>query len=267
MTDGFDVGVFSRIRERDLRQEGICIGEGPYVVERMVRAGWHIVGILCSFGMATRAKKIAGGAPMAVRTDGELQEIAGYPFHRGVLAAAIRPKVREITQFSANSQLIEASSIADSLIIVCPAVADPQNLGAIFRSASAFGADALLLGPQSADEYSRRVIRVSMGGVFTVPPVRIESPKETAAHLRDHGYEMVATVVDSIATSVTHHCWERRTALVLGGEHQGLDAPWLDACSAQITIPMRAGTDSLNVGVAAGICMFSYYSRRPIAIQ
>lgn len=76
MIDGFDVGVFSQMRERDLRKEGICIGEGPYVVERMVQAGWRVVGILCSQGMAQRAKKISGGAPVAVRTEREMQTVS-----------------------------------------------------------------------------------------------------------------------------------------------------------------------------------------------
>ena len=106
-----------------------------------------------------------------------------------------------------------------------------------------------------------------MGGVFTVSPLRIESPAETAALLRDRGYDVVATVVDPGAPSASDFPWRGKTALVLGGEHEGLDGPWLDVCSTRVTIPMCAGTDSLNVAAAAGICMFAYFSERRIALQ
>ena len=73
--------LFHNLRERDLRKEGICIGEGPFVVERMVRSGWNVKAVLCSEGMVDRALKItAGGVPLETLLPAQMRKITGFDF-------------------------------------------------------------------------------------------------------------------------------------------------------------------------------------------
>ena len=259
MPDRPDIHLFANLRDRDLRREGLCVGEGLFVVERMLRADWEVLGILCAERMASRAKAIAKAVPVLVKPEQELKSIAGFPFHRGMLAVAKRPPFPGLGQVFNN---IEGESAAGrsgrpDLVIVCPTVSDPENLGSVYRSAATFGASAVVVGNAGADPFSRRVIRVSMGGVFAVNTIECGDPEETKGVLAPAGYTLVAAVVDPTAESLGTFRWPERSALVLGGELDGLDSEWRAVCAAKATIPMSGSTDSLNLGVAAGIFMYS----------
>lgn len=253
-----DLHAFRNLRERDLRREGVCVGEGPYVVERMVASGWTVTGILCSEGLAERGRRIAGAAvPLTVMPERELQETAGYPFHRGMLAAALRPALPGAAEWLRRNPGKSGTPTARTVIAVCPDVGDPENLGSIFRSAAAFGLDAVLLGSRCADPFSRRAIRVSMGGVFSVPLAEIRDRDEVADLLPSLGLSLVGASTSEGAVPLPDVAWPSGIALVFGNENSGIDGFWLERCESAVAIPMPGGSDSLNVGVAAGIFMYA----------
>jgi len=181
--------------------------------------------------------------------EGEISAIAGYAFHRGAIAFASRP---------AALAPLEAlpRGCGRSTILVLPEIGDPENLGAAFRNASAFGCSALLLGPSGPDPYCRRVLRVSMGASLRLPWARLRSPEELADALRGD-FAVAACVLD--AEALEPKDWKRplRLALMLGNEASGVSEPWLAVCESRLTLPMRGGTDSLNVATAAAVFLYA----------
>jgi tRNA G18 (ribose-2'-O)-methylase SpoU len=127
----------------------------------------------------------------------------------------------------------------------------------VFRTAAAFGVDGVLLGQRSCDPFSRRSLRLSMGGALQLPFVKSRDILGDLGRLKTHGgVTLVAAVADQQAEPLPQFSWPTRTALLLGSEFEGLDADSLALCDRRVTIPMRPGTDSLNLGVAAGIFVY-----------
>ncbi len=130
-------------------------------------------------------------------------------------------------------------------------------MGLIFRVAAGLGVDGLVLGPQCCDPFSRRCLRVSMGAVLRAPYRKSSDLAADLNALRNRwGAEMLAAVLDDRAVPLACVCWPRRAALMLGNEFDGLSGPWLEFCTQRVTIPMAHETDSLNLGVAAGIFVY-----------
>ena len=122
-----------------------------------------------------------------------------------------------------------------------------------------------LLGPQCCDPFSRRCLRVSMGAVLRAPYRKSADLAADLDALRDRwGVEMLAAVLDEQAVPLAGVRWPRRAAVMLGNEFDGLDDRWLCYCTQRATIPMARETDSLNLGVAAGIFVYEMMRERQV---
>jgi tRNA G18 (ribose-2'-O)-methylase SpoU len=151
-----------------------------------------------------------------------------------------------------------------SLLVAGERITDPENAGALIRIASAFGASAVVLGKGSADPYSRRVLRVSMGNGLFLPVHEVDDFPATLESLAAcQEYNTVATVLDAASVSLTKTQFASRTVLVFGNEYDGLSPTVLAACQRRLTISMLNGTDSLNIAVAAGICLHEFRRQWP----
>ncbi|MDW8039701.1 MAG: RNA methyltransferase [Thermoguttaceae bacterium] len=249
------VAGYRNLPDRTLRGENIFIAEGKLVVLRLLDSPYQVESVLAADIHAEQMAKIVGDrAPLYVATEELVQQIVGYPFHRGVLALGRRP-----AHTPTWSELLEQFSLSQDLrLVVLPAINQPENLGLIFRSACALGLDGVLLGPQTVDPLSRRVLRLSMGGVLHIRWARTE---HLVYDLRQLGQRWqvvrVAAVVDSAATPLEQFCWPSRAAVLMGNEFEGLPAYIERLCDARLTIPMHNPMDSLNVGVAAGIFLYA----------
>jgi tRNA G18 (ribose-2'-O)-methylase SpoU len=96
-----------------------------------------------------------------------------------------------------------------------------------------------------------------MGAVLNAPYRKSADLAADLDALRDSwSVEMLAAVLDERAVPLDHVCWPRLAAVMLGNEFDGLDDPWLEFCTQRVTIPMAGETDSLNLGVAAGIFVY-----------
>jgi tRNA G18 (ribose-2'-O)-methylase SpoU len=137
-------------------------------------------------------------------------------------------------------------------------------MGVIARSAAALGADALLVDPSSCDPLYRRAVRASMGQIFALAHTRLPDLPDGFAELRRAGFEMLALTPGADADDIGDlEVGPRdRIALVLGAEGPGISGPVLAACDRRVRIPMSAGVDSLNVGVAAGVACFAMAAAR-----
>lgn len=249
---------YRNLRERTLRGESLFVAEGRFLVERLLQSPFEVESLLVSEGCAGEFAALAGpDTPVHVAQAAVIRQIVGFDFHRGVLAAGRRGRPKTI------EELVAVKGLHDPLrLVVCPAVTLPENLGLIFRTAAGFGVDGLVLGPECHDPLSRRCLRLSMGATLQMPFVQSENITGDLARLKSQWQvRLVATVLDDSAQSLADFCWPRRTGLLLGAEFEGLDQRSLSLCDHRLTIPMRLGTDSLNLGVAAGIFVHEMMTR------
>ena len=144
-------------------------------------------------------------------------------------------------------------------VVVLEDIVDHTNVGAIFRSVAALGADAVLVSPRCADPLYRRSVRVSMGTVFQVPWTRLPEWPEAARMLHAHGFSIAALALADGAVSLRDLAADppERLALVFGAEGDGLSRNALEAADDVVTIPMAHGVDSLNVAAAAAVVIYA----------
>ena len=246
--------VYRSLKTTNLtRWSGLFIAEGKRVVERLVASDYPIESVLLSVRLVEEfAPLLPPDVPALVLPQPLAEELVSYNFHAGVLACGRRKPAPDLDAVLAGTR-------GRLTLIACPHTTDPDNLGTLIRLATAFGAAALLLGKGCADPYSRRTLRVSMGNAFQLPIIEDDELETTLVRLRNiSGLEVVATVLGDDAEPLAAVTPSARTVLLFGNEADGLDRRWIDLTDRRVTIPMRPGTDSLNVAVAAGIFLYHF---------
>ncbi len=230
---------------------GIFVAEGVLVIEQLVRSRYRVRSFLVTErGLRTLEPLMAGvDAPVYVATQEVMEAIAGFHFHRGALAVADRAPLLDPSEVVAGA----------TRLLLVEGVNDHENLGALFRNAAAFGVDAVLLDPTTADPLYRRSVRVSSGHVLRIPFARMEDwPSVAIARLQARGIEVLALTpsddADDLRTLPPPATGVRR-ALLVGAEGPGLSAAALRAADRQVRITMASGVDSVNVATAAAIAL------------
>ena len=137
-------------------------------------------------------------------------------------------------------------------ICVLDGVTDPQNMGSILRSAAFFGITAVIIGRDRSADLTETVIRVSAGGVFRVPLIRVTNISRALETLKQHRFWVYGTVCDDGGTDISEIPFDLRSVLVFGGEGPGLRPNIRKHCDFLVTIPGKR-FDSLNVAVSAGV--------------
>lgn len=238
---------------RDPRFRSWFVVEGLLVTERLLASPLQVASVVCEPRFVDRLSgQMCDSIPLYVLARDEIHRLAGFHFHRGVLACGRRPVSTEdsLTPIVADARLTLA---------VCIGIQDPENVGGILRTSAALGVQAVLLGPDCADPFSRRVARTSMGANFRVPVLTPTDLRGELIRLREqHGVRLIATVLDPSADSLGCLQIPDRAALLFGSEGWGLDASWIALCDQRVTIAMAPGVDSLNASVAAGIFLYTY---------
>ena len=229
---GFDVR-----RDRALRRTGRFLCEGPLVVAALLDGPHDVEAVLA-------AERKAGDfadldAPTFVAADDVIRRAVGFDFHRGVIALGRRVPT-------------PLPDDAGGTTLALDGVEDAENVGSLLRLAAGFGCRGVLLGPGTHDPLYRRVVRVSMGHALRLPLQEVDDL--AAAVVAFSGRSIAATLA---ADAVPLRTLEPNasTLLVVGSEHRGVSPAVAAVCDVRTTIPMSAGTDSLNVAVAAGIVL------------
>ncbi len=237
-------------RTRDLDQ---FVVEGERLVARLMESRFSVVSVLVAEGHVNKlTRPLPEDVPAYVVPDTVVDQVVGFPFHRGVLACGERRPWPVLDAWLADAD-------RPFFAVVCPKVSNPENLGAIARIGDVFGIDAIVAGPECPDPLSRRVLRVSMGAALRLPVIVEDRLIDAAARLASSaGVELIAAVADPDAQSFERVARPRRLGLVLGDEHEGVGPDWLALCRRAVTIPMRPGASSLNVAVAAGILIYHF---------
>jgi tRNA G18 (ribose-2'-O)-methylase SpoU len=253
------IAAYRDIREADLvGREGHFVAEGEVVVRVLLTASRHkaVSLLLAEKRVAALQAEIEGlpdSVPAYIAPQEILDEIAGFPMHRGILALG-----RCAAFPSAEEQL--AGLGGRTVVLVLFAIANHDNMGGIFRNAAAFGADFVILDSDCCDPLYRKAIRVSAGNVLRVPYTQLDRGADALALLAAHGFEAIALSPDGASTLVKTRRPDR-VAILLGAEGPGLPRSIL-ARATTVRIPMAAGVDSLNVATASGIVLHHFAEDR-----
>ena len=237
--------LFDFVELRDGRSpDGEFIVEGLGPLEQLVRSPYVTRAVLVAQSKLTRVLPLLAGveAPLYVGDMPLLRATVGFNLHRGVVASALRQ--------TASDPL--ALVPAARRIAVLENLNDVENLGNLFRSARAFGIDAVLLDPQTADPLYRRCVRVSMGHVLHVPFARFPTWPAAIDELQRVGFTVAALTPASDAEDIADVRGDR-IAWLLGAEGPGLSDEALRRADLRVRIPIAPEVDSLNVGTAAAI--------------
>lgn len=149
----------------------------------------------------------------------------------------------------------------DAVIVILDGLESPGNIGTILRSCDGAGVDAVIICNPKARVNNPKLIKASMGAVFTVPIVYFEHPSECITWLKNHRFHIY--LADSEARSFYgNRVYGGNTALVLGSERYGISQEWYNHPVQTLTIPMSGSCDSLNVGVAASILTYEICLRK-----
>ena len=225
------------------RAERRVVVEGPHLVAAALAAGLKPIAIL-----GTEAALAKPEIATLVRQS-QLTPVVLSPAVFGTIADAETPP-----GIAAEIALPDMQRAGPSVFL--EGIQDAGNVGAIIRSAAAFGAGTLVVDRQCADPWSPKVLRAAMGGHFAIG---IRQVDDLAAAIASFGGRTICTVVHG-GRPLRDADLSGRIAWVFGGEGAGLSPELLARAAERVTIPM-AGGESLNVAAAAAICLYEAFSR------
>jgi tRNA G18 (ribose-2'-O)-methylase SpoU len=230
---------------------GLYIAESLLVLERAIAAGHRPRSVLALGSSVADAERVTSAFDIPIFSGPPelLEELTGYLLHRGLIAAMHRPDLPNPTDLLRDARRV----------VILEDVVDPTNVGAIFRSVAAIGADAVLVTPRCSDPFYRRAIRVSMGTVLQVPWTRVGSWPDVRELLTASGFHLAALALADGAVDLKTFAASApdRVALVLGTEGDGLSRDAIEAADTVVIIPMSHGIDSLNVAATAAVAMYA----------
>ena len=250
-----ELDVYARLTEnqllnREFPEKGLFIAESPKVIERALDSGYEPVSCLMEKShidgegshILARMKDI----PIFCAEFDILTQLTGFKLTHGMLCAMKRKPLPKVSELCKNK----------SRIVILDKVMNPTNVGAIIRSASALGMDAVLLTPGCSNPLYRRAARVSMGTVFQIDWTFLSS--DNLDEIKSLGFKTVAMALkdDSLSINDSRLNNQEKLAVVMGTEGDGLSDKTIDDCDFTVKIPMYHGVDSLNVAAASAVAFY-----------
>ena len=248
----------AQLRSRRDPDRAVIIVESAKAIACALDAGLTPLSLLMErrrlAAFAAELEGRCGDVPVYTADRDVLAGLTGYELTRGVLCAMARPAPLTLDEVCRGARRV---AVLENL-------ADPSNVGAVFRCAAALGMDGVLVSPSCCDPLYRRAIRVSMGAVFQVPWAPTGPwPGPALEQLRALGFRTAALALtgDSISLDDPALAGAERLALLLGSEGEGLSPAAVAACDRTVRIPMAHGVDSLNVAAAAAVAFWQVRTR------
>ncbi len=239
-------------KSRTRRALGLFVVEGRRELEHCLEAGYEIDSVFwCPEILPELPLELIGGDVPVSELTAELYGRIAYRGGTEGLVARVKSRPHTLDDLALKE---------NPLIVVLESVEKPGNLGAVFRSADAAGADAVIICDPLTDLYNPNLIRSSIGGVFTVQSAVCDSAS-AISWLKARGMKILTA---QLQDSSWYYDVDMKggTAIVIGTEATGLTEQWREAADAHIRIPMLGALDSLNASVSAAILLFEAVRQR-----
>ena len=249
------VRLSAQKKERTL--SGLFVVESAKLAEEAALAGIEILELYRTDEAAEKYASFLAPARQAAGSEVRLsraaaEKIAASQHTQGVFALCRIPR----------PSLTEEAITASGRYLVLSSLQDPGNIGAVLRSALAFGCDGLILSDDCPDLYSPKVLRAAMGGVFHQPVLVTPDLPGLLGRMRAKGIDTLAAALDRSAMTCDEAGLDRDgVAVVIGNEGSGLSAGMIEACGKTVFIPIAARSESLNASVAASIFLWEMRRR------
>lgn len=240
---------YKKYRER----LGQFVVEGVRSVEAAVEAGAPLVDVVVEEAVRDDPSvqavlaRLAPEVPVVAVSAEDMAALSNVETSQGLLAVA---RVEQCPE----EKLMQARSV-----LALDGVQDPGNVGTLIRTAAWFGVEVVLAGPRTAGCFNPKVVRAAMGGLWDVDLARAEDLGATLDALQQKGFALYGA--DLAGTPASAWAPRAPAVVVVGSEAHGLSAAVLARLHERVSIPggaRRAGTESLNVAVAAGILMHAW---------
>ncbi len=250
-----ELDVYARLSEvqllnREFPEKGMFIAESPKVINRALDAGYEPVSCLMEKRhIEGEGKEILArikDVPVYCAEFDVLTQLTGFRLTRGMLCAMRRKPLPDVREICENKRRI----------VILDKVMNPTNVGAIIRSAAALGMDAVLLTPGCSDPLYRRAARVSMGTVFQIDWTFLDT--DSLDEIKALGFKTVAMALkdNSLSINDPRLTEEKKLAVIMGTEGDGLSDDTISDCDYTVKIPMYHGVDSLNVAAASAVAFY-----------
>ena len=256
-----ELDVYARLSEvqllnREFPEKGLFIAESPKVIERALDAGYEPASCLMEKrhieGEGRQILARIKDVPVFCAEFDVLTQLTGFKLTRGMLCAMKRKPLPDVKDICKNK----------SRIVILDKVVNPTNVGAIIRSAAALGMDAVLLTPGCSDPLYRRAARVSMGTVFQIEWTFLSS--DSLNEIKALGFKTAAMALkdNSVSVDAPELTGEKKLAVIMGTEGDGLSDETISSCDFTVKIPMHHGVDSLNVAAASAVAFYQLGNKR-----
>lgn len=239
------------LSSRERREQRLFVAEGERLCGDAAKSGTEIVRAFFTDSACKKypqvCEQIRNKAQNSLLISEELaQKIADTKTPQGIFCICrMLDKTADLVHINKNNRFVVLENLQD-----------PSNMGAVFRSAEAFGLDGVILAGACCDVYAPKAVRAGMGAVFRLPPVFVQSGAEAAKLLNQGGIRTAAAVVGRTALPPAHARLGAGCAVFIGNEGNGLSPECIHACQTLVTIPMEGRAESLNAAVAAGILIW-----------
>lgn len=209
----------------------------------------------------TEAVALAGKAGMSLleMTRQQLDKMTGGALHQGIAL-----QVPPYSYLHPDDLLARALASDQPLLVALDGVTDPRNLGAVVRSAAAFGAQGVLVPERRAAGMTASAWRTSAGAAARLPVARCTNMSRTLKDYRTAGLFVAGLAADGDTTLDDLHLATSPLVLVVGSEGDGLGRLVTATCDVTVSIPMAAGSESLNAGIATAVALAEVARRRRI---
>ena len=238
--------------------ENLISGRNP--IREAIKAGRDIEKILVAKGdLSATAREIVQMAreahiPVQTVERTRLDEITRN--HQGMLAFASAYRYHDV-----EDMLEEAREKGEKpFLIVLDSVTDPQNLGAIIRTAACVGAHGVIVPQRRAVGLTPSAVKASAGAIERIKVARVGNLSRTLDMLKEEGLWLYAADMSGEDYRKTN--FDGAVALVIGSEGDGVSRLTMEKCDFRVKLPMTGVVDSLNASVAAGVLMYAVYGTR-----
>ncbi len=200
--------------------------------------------------------------PIAELAQGKGKEIVGRDaVHQGVIAVMDPDALLQ----DFDTFLVSIDMTKNPAVVVLGEVQDPHNVGAIIRSAAAFGLSAVLIPEHRQAGITGTVVKTSAGMAFRIPLVAIGNVNHALAVLKEKGFWTYGLAMEG-SSKLGEEKFDAPVAFVIGNEGAGIREKTLEACDITLSIPMHERTESLNAAVSAGVVFYEWSKKHPSAL-